>query len=143
MYISLSFSLSLSSLRLTLPVCVSLLPESGPSALLLFVFLCSLSSRAFPSGSQLKLDSCGRAAECRIKDNGRLQVSGVTLPSMAAEEPAPPAAPVPADPAKPQKKRSPNRLVVEEALNDDNSEPWLQMLCYSHQKQIWTKGELC
>ena len=45
---------------------------------------------------------------------------------MAAEEPAPPAAPVPADPAKPQKKRSPNRLVVEEALNDDNSAPRLQ-----------------
>ena len=67
----------------------------------------------------------------------------VIVAKMAAEEPAPPAAPVPADPAKPQKKRSPNRLVVEEALNDDNSEPWLQMLCYSHQKQIWTKGDLC
>lgn len=37
---------------------------------------------------------------------------------MADNEPAPP---VPAEPAKPVKKRSPNRLVVEEALNDDNS----------------------
>eukprot|EP00929_Paragymnodinium_shiwhaense_P037309 TRINITY_DN198_c0_g1_i2.p1 TRINITY_DN198_c0_g1~~TRINITY_DN198_c0_g1_i2.p1 ORF type:complete len:825 (-),score=253.34 TRINITY_DN198_c0_g1_i2:232-2628(-) len=38
-------------------------------------------------------------------------------------EPAPPAAaPVPAPPADgPKKKRSPNRLVVEEAINDDNS----------------------
>jgi hypothetical protein len=36
---------------------------------------------------------------------------------------AEPTAPVPVEAPKPQKKRSPNRLVVEEAMNDDNSVP--------------------
>ena len=38
---------------------------------------------------------------------------------MADAEPAP----VPVEAPKPVKKRSPNRLVVEEAMNDDNSVP--------------------
>ena len=102
-----------------LPLLFLSLPFPPPTPSLGLSFPCLVSSSS---------DCCGRVVECRIKDNSRLPVSGVTLPSMAAEEPAPPAAPVPADPAKPQKKRSPNRLVVEEALNDDNSEPWLTMV---------------
>ena len=62
---------------------------------------------------------------------------------MAAEEPAPPAAPVPADPAKPQKKRSPNRLVVEEALNDDNSASWLQAALPMQREQHATLASGC
>jgi len=38
-----------------------------------------------------------------------------------AQTPAAPAAPAAPAPEPPKKKRSPNRLVVEEALNDDNS----------------------
>jgi transitional endoplasmic reticulum ATPase len=40
---------------------------------------------------------------------------------MSAEDPKPKAESIKPDPKVPQKKRSPHRLVVEEASNDDNS----------------------
>eukprot|EP00913_Durusdinium_trenchii_P011160 g10481.t1 len=52
---------------------------------------------------------------------GSLPVAFVRLVAAMAEANEAPSAPPAVPDAKPQKKRSPNRLVVEEAMNDDNS----------------------
>ena len=54
---------------------------------------------------------------------GSPSLASESLDQAMADAEAAPAAPVPVEAPKPQKKRSPNRLVVEEAMNDDNSVP--------------------
>ena len=77
---------------------------------------------------------------------GSPSLASESLDQAMADAEAAPAAPVPVEAPKPQKKRAPNRLVVEEAMNDDNSVSRLMLPGDPHEIPMgmdgWREGGL-